>query len=247
MRTFKADLHIHTCLSPCADLDMSPKGIVAKSLEKGLDIIAICDHNSAENAGAVIRAGALEGLYVLPGMEINSREEVHIIAIFDNEEQAMAMQEIVYNNLKGTNRPEIFGDQIVANEFDEVEGFNDRMLIGAVQLRLEDIVGHVQNLGGLSIASHVDRPSYSITSQLGFIPPGLELDGLEIAKPGEKPAVLNSVLKESRLPVLTSSDAHFARDIGEKYTCFLLESPSLDEIGMALKSESGRRLEEIFG
>ena len=191
---------------------MSPKGIVAECLGKGLEIIAICDHNSAENVGAVIKAGAKEGLYVLPGMEINSREEVHTIAIFDNEEQAMAMQEIVYENIKGTNRPEIFGDQVVANELDEVEGFNDRMLIGAVQLSLENIVGEVHNLGGLSIASHVDRPSYSITSQLGFIPPGLELDALEIANPRDIPAAVNSVLKESKLPVITSSDDHFVRD-----------------------------------
>ena len=119
MRRFRGDLHIHTCLSPCADLDMSPRGVAEKSVERGLDFIAVCDHNSVENAGAVIRAGARRGLQVLPGMEISSREEVHLLAIFDDEAQALAMQEVVYRHLRGTNRPEIFGDQVVANEFDE--------------------------------------------------------------------------------------------------------------------------------
>jgi predicted metal-dependent phosphoesterase TrpH len=125
VRRFRADLHIHSCLSPCGDLDMSPKGIVEKSLERGMDIIAVCDHNSAENAAAVMRAGAQRGLHVFPGMEINSVEEVHTLAIFQREDQALAMQDLVYKHLMGTNRPELFGDQVVANEFDEVEGFND--------------------------------------------------------------------------------------------------------------------------
>ena len=119
MKRFKADLHIHSCLSPCGDLDMSPRAIVEKSLERGIEIIALCDHNSAENVGAAIRAGNQKGLCVLPGMEINSREEVHTLAIFDTEEGALRMQELIYGYLRGTNRPELFGDQVVANEFDE--------------------------------------------------------------------------------------------------------------------------------
>jgi PHP family Zn ribbon phosphoesterase len=140
MKHFKAGLHIHTCLSPCAELDMSPKAVVEKSLEKHLDIIAICDHNSAENVEASIRAAAHYDLRVLAGMEINSVEEVHTLAIFEGAEKASMMQEMVYNHLKGTNRPELFGDQVVANEWNEVEGFNDRLLIGAVDLELKDIV-----------------------------------------------------------------------------------------------------------
>ncbi|MFC1890784.1 PHP domain-containing protein [Thermodesulfobacteriota bacterium] len=245
MKPFKTDLHIHTCLSPCADLDMSPKGIVAESLEKGLNIIAVCDHNSAENVGAVIKAGASEGLYVLPGMEINSKEEVHTIAIFESEEKAIAMQQILYDNLRGTNRPDIFGDQVVANELDEVEGFNDRLLIGAVQLSLEKIVRKVHDLGGLSIASHIDRPSYSIPSQLGFIPPDLDLDAIEIAKPGDKDFE-SRFLRETRAPILTASDAHYRRDIGRRYVSLILEFPGFGELQMALKSESGRKIGEIF-
>ena len=154
MIILKADLHIHTCLSPCGDLDMTPKAIVENSLEKGLDIIAVCDHNSAENVEATIRIGLKKGIKVLPGLEICSREEVHSLAIFESAGQALQMQEIVYDHLKGTNRPEFFGDQVVANEFDEVEGFNDHLLIGASGLGLIDIIDNVHKLGGISIASH---------------------------------------------------------------------------------------------
>ena len=165
---------------------MSPRAIAEQSRNKGLDIIAVCDHNSAENAGSVMRACSNKGVHVLPGMEINSREEVHSLAIFDSEEQARAMQEIVYRHLTGTNRPEIFGGQVVANEFDEVEGFNDRRLIGATQLGLNDVIREVHRLGGLSIASHIDRPSFGIVSQLGFISPDMELDAIEAAHKGNQ-------------------------------------------------------------
>lgn len=242
MKQFKADLHIHSCLSPCADLDMSPRAIVKKSLERGVDIIAVCDHNSAENVGAVIRAGAQRGLYVLPGMEINSSEEVHILAIFDSEKQALAMQDVIYLHLKGTNRPEVFGDQVVANEFDEVEGFNDRMLIGATKLGLNEVVREVHRLGGLSIASHVDRPSFSVLSQLGFIPPDLEIDALEISRHLKRESIRSKIPEVGEFPIVTFSDAHFLDDIGRLYTSFLLEDPNVDEIRMALAEESGRRV-----
>jgi predicted metal-dependent phosphoesterase TrpH len=133
-------LHIHSCLSPCGDLDMSPRRIVQRSKEVGLDIIALCDHNSAENVEPAIRAGKAAGIQVLAGMELNSKEEVHALAIFDQASQAFSLQEIVYRALKGTNRPELFGDQVRANEYDEVEGFNDRLLIGALALRFDRIV-----------------------------------------------------------------------------------------------------------
>lgn len=241
MKRFKADLHIHTCLSPCADLDMSPRGVVEKCLERGIDIIAVCDHNSAENAGATIRAGIQRGLYVLPGMEINSREEVHILAIFDREEQALAMQETVFHHLKGTNRPEIFGDQVVANEFDEVEGFEDRRLIGATELGLYEIVSQVHQLAGLAIAAHVDRPSYSILSQLGFIPPDLELDALEISSHVKTETARTALRLPDTLPVVSSSDAHFLDDIGKAFTSFCCGTPSVAEMRMALMGQGERK------
>ena len=242
MKIYKADLHIHSCLSPCGDLDMSPRAIVEKSIEKGMDIIAVCDHNSAENVGAAMRWGSQKGLYVLPGIEVSSREEVHSLAIFESEEQALQMQELIYRHLRGTNRPEVFGDQVVANEFDEVEGFNDRLLIAATELGLEEIVRQVHTLGGVSIASHVDRESFSILGQLGFIPQHLELDALEISRNTGVDSARKAIKEAMEFTLVTFSDAHFLEDIGKAYTSFMLDAPTLGEIRMALKGENDRRV-----
>jgi PHP family Zn ribbon phosphoesterase len=220
---------------------MSPKAIVETSLKAGLDLIAVCDHNSAENVGAAKRAGRERGIAVLAGMEISSKEEVHSLALFDTEEQALDLQGLIYRHLKGTNRPEIFGEQVIANEFDEVEGFSDRLLIGAVQLSLSEILDAVHRLGGISIASHVDRPSFSITSQLGFLPEDLPFDALEISRHATRLSVLSSVSGSDRFPMVTFSDAHFPEDIGKAYTVFFLEEATVSEIRMALRGEGGRR------
>ena len=242
MKRFKADLHIHSCLSPCGDLDMSPRAIVDKGLERGMEIIALCDHNSAENVGAAMRAGRLKGLCVLPGMEITSKEEVHVLAIFDTQEQALRMQEIIYRHLRGTNRPELFGDQVVANEFDEVERFNDRLLIGAAQIDLHQVVKDVHRLGGLSIASHVDRPSFSILSQLGFIPGDVSFDALEISRNATRDRVVREMPGVEGFTLVSFSDAHFLHEVGEPFSSFLMETPEVEEIRMALRSEGGRRV-----
>jgi PHP family Zn ribbon phosphoesterase len=240
LRRFNSDLHIHSCLSPCCDLDMSPRAIVERSLEMKLDVIALCDHNSAENVVAAMKAGAKRGLHVLPGLEISSQEEVHTLALFDNEAQALQMQALVYAHLKGTNRPELFGDQVVANELDEVEGFNDRLLIGAVQLTLHDVVEAVHRLCGISIASHVDRPSFSILSQLGFIPDDLELDGVEVSPRTGARSARTAVPEIGARPVVAFSDAHFLVDIGSATTLFHLEAPTVGELRLALESKAGR-------
>jgi PHP family Zn ribbon phosphoesterase len=243
LRYFSADLHIHTCLSPCSDWEMSPKKIVAKSIDKQLDIIAICDHNSAENVQAAILLGEKAGLCVLAGMEICSREEVHILGLFSAVEQAQTMQEFVYANLPGENQAELFGYQVIVNEKDEVRGEVSRLLIGASRLSLQDIVVTIHKLGGLSIASHVDRPSFGIIGQLGFIPADLSLDGLEVSyrvplnEAREKiPGVMN-------FPCISSSDAHFPDDIGKVKTVFTLAAPTFEEIRLALKGKHGRRIE----
>lgn len=223
---------------------MSPRAIVEKGLERGLHILALCDHNSAENAGAVMRAGAERGLCVFPGMEVSSVEEVHSLALFETEKQALALQETVYRHLRGSNRAEIFGDQVVANEFDEVEGFNDRLLIGAVQMTLQEVVDEVHRLGGLSIASHVNKQSFSVIAQLGFIPPELEFEALEISRHLTREEAGASLPAAKGFPIVTSSDAHFLEEIGTAWTTFLLERPSLEEVRMALRGGAARRILE---
>ena len=242
LKKFKADLHIHSCLSPCSDWDMSPKKIVEKSREQQLDLIAICDHNTAENVAVTLREGARQGIAVLPGMEICSREEVHLVTLFKEIEDALKMQEFIYAHLPGKNQPEVFGHQIVADETDRVLGENDRLLIGATQLSLKDIVSKAHLLGGICISSHVDRPSYSLIGQLGFIPQDLDLDAVEVSFRVPLNKASSEVPGIRDYPCVTASDAHFLQDIGKAWTEFILAAPTLEEIRMALAAAEGRRI-----
>jgi len=242
IRAFRCDLHVHTCLSPCASLDMYPSAIVRQAVVKKLDVIAVCDHNTAENVPHVIRAARGHGLVVLPGMEVTSREEVHMLALFDQMDCLQRLQEIVYSHLQGENDERRFGCQAIVNELDEVEGFNDRLLIGATELPLKDLVRRVQGLGGIAIASHIDRETFSVMSQLGFVDPEIPFDALEIS---ERTGMASARAKYAELegyPFLTSSDAHRIEAIGGGHTDFFLEEPSVREFKMAFSGREGRRV-----
>ena len=235
MNVLNGDLHIHTCLSPCADRTMLPSAVVSAAKERGLDIIAICDHNLAENAAPFRRVGEAAGLVVIGGMEITSREEVHLLALFPDDESAAAMQDEVYAHLRGENDSEYFGEQWVVDDDDRVVAENPRLLIGATELTLNEIADRVHEHGGIVIASHIERPSYSLLSQLGFVPRDLSLDAAETCSEAAAPCVAD-------LPMVRSSDAHRLREIGDRYTEFLLEEGTLEEIALALKGEGGRRI-----
>jgi predicted metal-dependent phosphoesterase TrpH len=240
LRPFKADLHVHTCLSPCTELDMSPQGILTSAKKKGIDIIGICDHNSTENSLAVMKAARKMHINVIPGLEVTSQEEVHILALFDTVETALKLQEYVYENLPGENDEEVFGRQVVLNENEEVEGFNNRLLIGATTIPLEEVIRLIHSLSGLAIAAHIDREAFSIIGQLGFIPKNLALDALEISPRITFEEAIKTYTYD--YPITCSSDAHYPDDIGKGYTSFLLEEGSLNEIRKALKNEDGRKL-----
>jgi PHP family Zn ribbon phosphoesterase len=246
LKNYRADLHLHTCLSPCGDLDMSPKGVVEAAAAAGLDIIAVTDHNTAENVAATVRAAvARGGPAVICGLEVTTAEEVHVLTLFDDAETALAMQGVVYANFPDrTNRPEIFGEQVVANEFDEVEGFNERLLIGASLLDLNQVVEHCHHLGGLALAAHVDRPSFSLIGQLGFVPPDLMVDAFEISKRADEADLISQYPALAGRPLVRSSDAHFVPDIGSAWTEFKLNHPELNEIRMALQGIEGRMISE---
>jgi len=242
LKKFRADLHIHSCLSPCSDWDMSPKKIVERSLEQRLDLIAICDHNTAENVAATLREGARQGIAVLPGMEVCSKEEVHLVTLFKKIEAALKMQEYVYAHLPGENQPDVFGHQVVADEHDQVLCENPRLLIGATRLSLVDIVKKVHHLDGICISSHVDRPSFSLVGQLGFIPEDLNLDAVEVSYRVSIDKALTEIAGIKDYPCVTASDAHFLEDIGKVWTEFILTAPTLDEIRLALTGIKGRRI-----
>ena len=242
LRTWKADLHIHTCLSPCAALEMSARAIVERAITEGIDVIGITDHNSAENTAAVIQAAQGTALTVLPGMEATSREEVHLLALFDGLEEALALQETVYAHLPGENDERAFGMQVVVNEEDEVLGFNPRLLSGATELTTEQLVEAIRRLNGAAIASHVDREAFGIIGQLGFIPEGLRLDALELSPNTSVRAARRRFAGCAGFAFIRSSDAHCVGDIGKATTRFLLGEPTVAEMKKAFLGREGRGL-----
>ncbi len=208
-----------------------------------MDIVGICDHNSAENVTAAQRCARASSITVLAGIEITTAEEAHMVALFDEAQTALKLQDMVYENLApGENRESLFGEQIVANEEDEVMGYNKRLLIGATELTLEKWLVHIHELGGLAIASHFDRESYSIIGQLGFIPEGIELDALELSANITLEKAMEKYPSIKNFTLVSASDAHFLQDIGKRTTAFYLAEPTVCEIKQALRKENGRKM-----
>ncbi|MBN1424390.1 PHP domain-containing protein [Candidatus Fermentibacteria bacterium] len=242
VRCFKADLHTHTCLSPCSDLEMSPQGIVQAAVARGLDIIGISDHNSAANAQAVIRAAREAPLLVIPGMEITTAEEVHVLALFPSVETALQVQRTMYAGLGTSDSEGYIQEQVLANEDDEVEGFCSHLLVGASLLSLQRIVRLVKGEGGLAIAAHVDRQAFGIIGVLGFIPLQLEFDALEVSRHVPLPVAAQTFPMYSHHAFITSSDAHYLKDVGAVCTGLLLEEPTVEEVWAAFQGRAGRRI-----
>ena len=212
------DLHIHTALSPCADNDMTPNDIVGMALLNGLDLIAITDHNSLSNAQAVVGAANGKGLIVLPGIEVSTAEEVHVICLFSDCDSALNFETELspyYPTLK--NRVEIFGNQLFLNEADSVIGEEERMLIAPTTITFDELYLLVNKYGGAFIPAHIDRDSFSVISNLGFLPPHLNINTLEISLGGLEKGFDKSnsdLLKNHK--VIFSSDAHQLWAISEK-------------------------------
>jgi PHP family Zn ribbon phosphoesterase len=221
---------------------MSPRKIVAQARKQDIGIMAICDHNSAENVPAVIQAAADTGVAVLPGMEVCTKEEIHVLAIFEDLASAYEMQSLVYSHLPGKNNPDVFGLQVLANEHDEVVGFQEKLLIGAVEVPVEGIVNEIHRLGGAAIASHINRESYSVISQLGFIPDTLWFDALELSCHIQNQEACDRFAQYARFTFVRNSDAHFLDDVGKNACAYLLERPTFGEILKAFKREDGRRV-----
>ncbi|MDX9848161.1 MAG: PHP domain-containing protein [Tenuifilaceae bacterium] len=245
MQLFRADLHIHTVLSPCGDLDMSPRRIVELAKVRNLDIIAITDHNSTLHGPVIRRLAEPLGITVFFGAEVTTREEVHCLCLFETEEQREAFQHFINENLPNfPNDPQKFGYQVVVNEDDEILQELEPLLISGLEAGINDVQKKVHELMGLFIPAHVDRPRYSIISQLGFIPPDLQFDALEIFRNTDPQAFLNQHSYLAKPTLIKNSDAHYPDQIGATYTEYLLQSPTLEELAMALHCQNGRRVLE---
>lgn len=207
------DFHIHSALSPCGDNDMTPNNLINMSIIKGLDAVALTDHNACENVRAAA-AVAGDKIIFIPGMEVETSEEVHIVTLFPTADAAEEMQRILVDSSPFIpNRPEIFGNQYIMDENDEICGEIDRMLVTASGLDIYTVVAAAKDLGGIAYPAHIDRESYSVLSNLGFIPPDLDISAVEIT---EKSRTALEGEYSNRYNIITSSDAHYLWDISER-------------------------------
>ncbi len=224
----RADLHIHSCLSPCGALTMSPATIVETALKMNLDLIAISDHNTALNLPTLEKICLGRNIHCIYGIEATCREEAHILCLFKTLDAAMDMGELIYSLLPDFhNIPEKLGDQVWVDEKDNIGGEVDKYLISAADLSLEELLSQVHEREGLFIPAHIDRPLFSIPSQLGFLPP-LDYDALEST-------VIPSPIETGNKAVIQNSDAHYPEEIGQRSTLYDMEEPGFEGLKMALE------------
>lgn len=245
MQTLLADFHVHTLLSPCAAVEMTPNHIILRAAQYGVGAVAITDHNASANVAAAWEAGHRYGVKVFPGMEVECQEEAHIVALFDTPEQLQQWQYVVDKHMNGiANNPEKFGAQFVVDADDNFIREEERMLLAPLSLTAAQVVHKVRELGGIAIAAHVDRPAYSIVGQLGFIEPDFGFAAAEISHIGWQKNLQSRLQRVTGfLPYLTNSDAHTMLDFlqGSKNLLTVAEL-NVAEILLALENKSGRGL-----
>ena len=208
MSSLRYDLHIHSCLSPCGEEEMTPNNIIGMAQILELDAIAVADHNTAKNLPAVMALGQASGVLVIPAIEVTTAEEVHVLSLFPDLPSALEMDRILYEALPPVmNRPDIFGRQLWMDEEDTVLGETDKLLINATSLSIEKVFQQVRALGGVPIPAHIDKNAYSVLSNLGFIPPELEAVTVEVKRPPFAGA--------DGYRVITDSDAHSLETLAE--------------------------------
>ncbi len=242
MREYHVDLHIHTVLSACAEVEMIPPLITEEALQKGLHVIAITDHNATGNVAAMMEAAAGTELTVLPGMELLTQEEVDVLCIFDTLEQTQIWQRQVDGWLLPlANDAERFGPQFLVNAVGDFVAEDTRMRKVPARVGIEEAARAVHALGGLVIPAHVERDVYGLLYVLGFWPPDLDADAAEVShhmRPSQAYAQYPSL---KHIPIITGSDAHFLDWIGNTRTVFRLEdAPSVTSLRAALRQGAGQ-------
>jgi predicted metal-dependent phosphoesterase TrpH len=231
MRWYKADLHIHTVLSPCGGLDMSPVNIIRQAVEKKLDMIAITDHNSTRHCRSALQIAAKYGITVIAGAELNTKEEIHCLAFFENSEKADQFQKYIDDNLTVIpNKAEIYGHQYLVDENEDILDEEDRLLVAALQTGIEEVITEVHRLDGLVVPAHINRMYNGLFSQLGFLPAGLKADALELDRRAGNDNFYEKHPEIGRFPLIRNSDAHSLSQIGLSTTEYLLEAPVFPEL-----------------
>jgi 3',5'-nucleoside bisphosphate phosphatase len=243
MKRFRADMHIHTVLSPCADLEMSPANIISGARSKKMDIIGITDHNHTGQCKLVQQLCAGTDLFVLSGTEVTTREEIHCLAFFEDSDSLQSFQEWVdCSILKIKNKDHLFGYQLILDKDENILEEVDHYLGTALDKSIEEVENRVHELAGIFIPAHIDRTKNSIYSQLGFIPEEIGYDALEISWRVGRESFINQHPELANARLVTNSDSHFVADIGRRSTLFEMESASFSELRLALKGSEGRKI-----
>lgn len=239
MKFYKTELHVHTVLSPCANLLMTPASIINRAIKAGIEILAITDHNSAENVEVTLKLAKNTPLQIIPGMELETREEVHLLCLFDRLEQVICLQNYVYESLPDLkNREDVFGYQLLTDLEDEYKAKIDRLLAVSTTLTINDAVKTVNDLGGIVIPAHVDRNN-GLIKNLGFIPSDLNLPVLEISNNTDCDKL--NINGDENYKIIKNSDSHFIHEL-KPWTTVELRSISVKEILQAIILGKTRKL-----
>lgn len=239
--TYRAELHVHTVLSPCAEVEMIPPLIIQEALDQGINILGITDHNASANVEAMIAAAEGTGIHIFPGMELQTHEEVHVLCLFDTLEQLLEMQSTVDKSMPHlSNRPDYFGEQFVVDSTGDFIRREETLLLTSSTLTIKqacDLVGH---LDGLLIPAHVNRKAFGLLPTLGFIPE--ELECKQVMEISRHIMAENAVIDYPQLQgkvLIQSGDVHRLNEfLGVNY--FKLEKPSINELELAFSGIDGR-------
>ena len=216
MQDLTYDLHIHSCLSPCGDNDSTPGNIAGMAAVKGLDVVALTDHNTSRNCPAFLAAAEAYGVLAIPGMELTTEEEVHAVCLFPELKAALDFDSYVYDKLmKFPNKPAIFGDQLIYGLNDTVIDTEPNLLINACSISFDDVYSLVESYGGVMFPAHIDKDTTSLLSNLGFIPPYSEFKTAEVKDLSKLPALKEAHPYLNNCMILNDSDAHYLEHIHE--------------------------------
>lgn len=244
LKRYKYDLHLHSCLSPCGDNDMTPNNMVNMAALLGCDIMAVTDHNACRNARAAIKVGEEVGVLVIPGMELSTSEEAHVVCLFSTVDGAEAFDRYVAERFPDIkNRKEIFGDQFILDENDEKIGEEDRMLINSSFISINDVLPAVRSFGGTAFPAHIDADSYSIVASLGVVPEEAGFTAVEITGKCDLDTfkMLNPEI-EGKL-IFTDSDAHYLHLMQEDMNWIELPEKSAEALIAFIEGRGEGRLE----
>ena len=243
MNRYRADLHIHSVLSPCGELEMSPVNIIERALANRLDMIAICDHNSTRQVQVVRQLGLKAGITVLYGAEVTTKEEVHVLCLLPTANAQIEFQEYIDKYMPEIDNIEhLFGHQVAVDDEERIVYNEKRLLLSAINQSINKVQKKVAALSGIFIPAHVERVAYGLFSQLGLMPEGLSVDALEFSYRSRREQIVEKYPVTNNYGLITSSDAHRLDGVGRAVTVFEMAEPTFEELKLALHAKDGRQI-----